>query len=292
MPNVSVVIPTFNRVDFIEKCVSSVINQTSNPREIIVIDDGSSDGTWEVLRQMGFNRSFRNNTKLKYIYKSHGGVSSARNVGIRISNHEYVAFLDSDDSWKKNKLERQLKSLELNCFSCRISHTDEIWIRNGVRVNPMKKHTKSGGNIFRKCLKMCCISPSTSLVHKSVFGDIGYFDENLKACEDYDFWLRYCMYENVHFVPEELVIKTGGHAGQLSKLYWGMDRFRIYSLEKLLREEKLVRTCYDEVRRELLKKLSIVIKGAIRRKNKALAAELMKKKYYYKFLKHSSHEKK
>ena len=284
MPTISVVIPTFNRAHLIENCVSSVINQTFKPGEIIVVDDGSSDGTWEALQKLGFNGAFRMNTKLKYIYKSHGGVSSARNIGIRNSKYEYVAFLDSDDSWKKNKLENQLKSLEMNSFSCRISHTDEIWIRNGIRVNPMKKHHKSGGNIFRKCLKMCCISPSTSLVHKSVFGDIGYFDENLKVCEDYDFWLRYCAYENVHFVPEALVIKNGGHEDQLSKLYWGMDRFRIYSLEKLLKDEKLERTCYHAARRELLNKLCLVINGAIKRKNEVLAAEMIAKKSDYELL--------
>ena len=290
MANVSVVIPTFNRAHSIQKCVRSVIKQTRSPREIIVVDDGSSDDTWEALRRLGFKRSYRTNTKLKYIYKSHGGVSSARNVGIKNSKYEYVAFLDSDDIWKKNKLERQFKSLELDSFSCRLSHTDETWIRNGVKVNPMKKHYKSGGNIFRKALKLCCISPSTSVVHKSVFSDIGYFDENLKACEDYDFWLRYCANENVHFVPETLVVKYGGHADQLSRLYWGMDRFRIHSLEKLLKDEKLEWSCYNEVLDELLNKLAIVSKGATKRENEALAAEMIKKKSYYELLKQSCYE--
>ena len=281
LPKVSVVIPTYNRAHFIEKCVSSVLDQTFKPEEIIVVDDGSSDGTWKKLQRMEFKQSFENNTTLRYIYKTHGGVSSARNIGIKKSTGEYVAFLDSDDSWKKNKLERQLRSLEMNRFSCRISHSDEIWIRNGIRVNPMKKHHKSGGNLFEKCLKMCCISPSTALVHKTVFDDIGYFDENLKACEDYDFWLRFCAHENVHFVPEALVIKNGGHSDQLSKAHWGMDRFRIYSLENLLKDKNLGTSCYHAALDELINKLRVVFNGAVKRRNDDLAAEMVTKKSDY-----------
>ncbi len=281
MLQVSVVIPTFNRESFIEKCVLSVIGQTRKAGEVIVVDDGSSDKTWETLKNLGFKAYCDDKATLKYIYKINGGVSSARNLGIRNAKHEYVALLDSDDQWKKNKLERQLTSLESDEFSCRISHTDEIWFRNGTRVNPMEKHRKSGGDLFVKCLKLCCISPSTSLIHKSVFEDIGYFDENLKACEDYDFWLRYCSYEHVHFVPEALVIKNGGHSDQLSKAHWGMDRFRIYSLEKLLKDKNLVESHYESALDELINKLNVVINGAIKRKNNDLAEKMMVKKSDY-----------
>ena len=128
---------------------------------------------------------------------------------------------------------------------------------------------------------MCCISPSTSLIHKSVFDDVGFFDENLKACEDYDFWLRYCSYEKVHFVPEALVVKSGGHADQLSKTHWGMDRFRIYSLEKLLKDENLCESYYHALLAEILNKLNVVINGAKKRKNNDLAKKMMEKKSEY-----------
>ena len=281
MLKVSVVIPTFNRERFIEKCVTSVINQTCKAGEVIVVDDGSNDKTWQKLENLGFKSLCDEKATLKYIYKPNGGVSSARNLGVRNAKHEYVAFLDSDDQWKKNKLERQLTSIENDGFSCRISHTDEIWLRNGYRINPMKKHKKSGGDLFLKCLKMCCISPSTSLIHKSVFDDVGFFDENLKACEDYDFWLRYCSYEKVHFVPEALVIKSGGHADQLSKTHWGMDRFRIYSLEKLLKDEKLCERYYHALLDEISNKLNVVINGAKKRKNNDLAKKMLAKKSEY-----------
>ena len=283
---ISVVIPTYNRAQLIRKSVCSVLDQTFEPAEIIVVDDGSTDKTWENLKGLGFKKTLRKNIALRYLYKDHGGVSSARNLGIKNSQFEYVAFLDSDDTWKTNKLEKQLKSLKSENYSFRLSHTNEIWIRNGIRINPSKKHLKSGGNIFNKCLKMCCISPSTAIVHKTVFADIGFFDENLVACEDYDFWLRFCAYEPVHYLAEALVIKNGGHSDQLSKKHWGMDRFRIYSLEKLLKDKKLDKNCYNAAIGELIYKLEIMIKGAFKRKNTKFAEEMMIKKTNYERLRY------
>ena len=154
MPNVSVIIPTFNRAHFIEKSVSSVLSQTLKPAEVIVVDDGSNDKTWDILKNLGFSLSEARKNTLRYIYKENGGVSSARNVGIELSSSEYLALLDSDDQWKPTKLEAQLSSLKKENFSHRVSHTDEIWIRKGIRVNQHKKHIKNGGDLFKKCLKM------------------------------------------------------------------------------------------------------------------------------------------
>ena len=162
MPNVSVIIPTFNRAHLIEESVSSVLAQTLKPTEVIVVDDGSNDKTWDILKNLGFSLSDSQENTLRYLYKENGGVSSARNVGIELSSSEYVALLDSDDQWKPTKLEAQLSSLEREKFSCRVSHTDEIWIRNGIRVNQHKKHSKAGGDLFEKCLK-CAASPQVQL---------------------------------------------------------------------------------------------------------------------------------
>ena len=153
MPNVSVIIPTFNRAHLIQESVSSALSQTFKPKEVIVVDDGSSDKTWDVLKNLGFSLSESQKNSLRYIYKENGGVSSARNIGIELSSSEYVALLDSDDQWKPTKLEAQLLSLKKESFSYRVSHTDEIWVRNGIRVNPHKKHGKNGGDLFEKCLK-------------------------------------------------------------------------------------------------------------------------------------------
>ena len=151
-------------------------------------------------------------------------------------------------------------------------------MRNGVRVNAGLKHEKSGGDIFIQCLKLCCISPSSSLVDRSVFDDFGFFDENLPACEDYDFWLRFCAFEDVHFVNENLLIKNGGHDQQLSKKHWGMDRFRVTALEKLLKDQGLSEFKRKETIKELIFKLQVLIDGGRKRKKDAFVKKLDKKK--------------
>ena len=177
MSSVSVVIPTFNRDHFIKQCVVSALQQSKTPDEVIVVDDGSSDKTWDILRGLGFSDSEDKGNSLRYIFQSNKGVSAARNLGIKASKYNYIAFLDSDDVWLEKKLEKQISSLECHPTRYRLSHTNEIWIRNGVRVNAGSKHEKNGGDIFFQCLKLCCISPSSSLVDRSVFDEFGLFDE-------------------------------------------------------------------------------------------------------------------
>ena len=278
MSTVSVVIPTFNREGFIEQCVVSALQQSKKPDEVIVVDDGSSDKTWDVLRTLGFSDSKEERNSLRYIFQRNKGVSAARNLGIKAAKFRYIAFLDSDDLWLEKKLEKQISSLESQSTRYRLSHTNEIWVRNGVRVNAHLKHEKNGGDIFIQCLKLCCISPSSSLVDRSVFDDFGFFDENLPACEDYDFWLRFCAFEDVHFVNEHLLIKNGGHDQQLSKKYWGMDRFRVTALENLLKDQSLSEFKRKETIKELIFKLQVLIDGGRKRKKDAFVKKLDKKK--------------
>ena len=278
MSTVSVVIPTFNREGFIEQCVVSALQQSKKPDEVIVVDDGSSDKTWDVLRRLGFSDSQEESNSLRYIFQSNKGVSAVRNLGIKAAKYRYIAFLDSDDLWLEKKLEKQISSLESQSIRYRLSHTNEIWVRNGVRVNAHLKHEKNGGDIFIQCLKLCCISPSSSLVDRSVFDDFGFFDENLPACEDYDFWLRFCAFEDVHFVNEHLLIKNGGHDQQLSKKHWGMDRFRVTALENLLKNQSLSEFKRKETIKELIFKLQVLIDGGRKRKKDAFVKKLDKKK--------------
>ena len=278
MSTVSVVIPTFNRENFIKHCVVSALQQSKTPDEVIVVDDGSSDKTWDILRGLGFSDSEDKGNSLRYIFQSNKGVSAARNLGIKASKYNYIAFLDSDDVWLEKKLEKQISSLECHPTRYRLSHTNEIWIRNGVRVNAGSKHEKNGGDIFFQCLKLCCISPSSSLVDRSVFDEFGLFDEMLPACEDYDFWLRFCAFEEVHFLNEPLLIKNGGHDQQLSKKHWGMDRFRIIALEKLLQDPRLDDFKRQETIKELILRLQILIDGGRKRKKNAFVQKLAKKK--------------
>ena len=278
MSTVSVVIPTFNREGFIEQCVVSALQQSKKPDEVIVVDDGSSDKTWDVLRTLGFSDSKEERNSLRYIFQRNKGVSAARNLGIKAAKYRYIAFLDSDDLWLEKKLEKQISSLESQSTRYRLSHTNEIWVRNGVRVNSHLKHEKNGGDIFIQCLKLCCISPSSSLVDRSVFDDFGFFDENLPACEDYDFWLRFCAFEDVHFVNEHLLIKNGGHDQQLSKKHWGMDRFRVTALENLLKNQSLSEFKRKETIKELIFKLQVLIDGGRKREKDAFVKKLDKKK--------------
>ena len=281
MSRVSVIIPTYNRDKFIVSCVQSVLAQSLTEFEIIVVDDGSRDETYRNLKELGFKSVVTDRTNLRYVFQKNRGVSAARNLGIKEANGEYIALLDSDDLWMPTKLEQQIGALARNKAHFRLCHTDEIWMRNGIRVNPHKKHKKQGGNVFLNCLKLCCISPSSVVLHKSVFDDVGFFDENLPACEDYDFWLRYCAKEEVIFLSDHLIIKNGGHNNQLSRRHWGMDRFRVYALEKLVNCTDLNSMNKIQAMKEIIEKIDILIYGAKKRKKDAFVEMLIKKKDYW-----------
>jgi len=281
MTEVSVIIPTYNRADFISDCVQSVLAQTLPARELIIVDDGSTDATYKILSDLGFNSISTTKTVLRYVFQENRGVSSARNLGIKEARSEYIALLDSDDLWLKGKLDRQAIAFKDDIRNSRLCHTDEIWIRNGVRVNQHKKHKKHGGNVFQSCLKLCCISPSSSMMHRSVFEDFGFFDEDLPACEDYDFWLRYSSKEEVIFIDEPLIIKKGGHSDQLSGVHWGMDRFRIYALEKMLNKPDLKLDYRIAAIREVIIKMDILINGSQKRKKMVYAKTLLQRKQYW-----------
>ncbi|MEE9167189.1 MAG: glycosyltransferase [Candidatus Neomarinimicrobiota bacterium] len=254
--DVSVIIPTFNRAHLLPRALDSVLAQTHVPREIIVVDDGSTDRTAALLRDDYHG--------VIYLHQSNSGVSAARNSGIRKAKGRWIAFLDSDDRWLPRKLSRQLHDLTGNP-GMKICHTDEIWIRNGHRVNPKKKHDKSGGWIFRNCLPLCCISPSSVLIHRTVFDTVGLFDEALPVCEDYDLWLRITARFPALYLDEKLLIKHGGHPDQLSRKYWGMDRFRIRALQKILESGILSQEDQEATHRTLEEKLDIYLKGVRKR---------------------------
>ena len=271
---ISVIIPTFNRKDLVKRAIQSVLNQTIPPIEIIVIDDGSKDGTDQLIKG-----EF---PQVKYFRKANSGISSARNLGIKKSVGNWIAFLDSDDEWLPKKLELQMKSIQENP-EYQICHTNEIWIRNGKRVNPKDKHQKFGGHIFEKCLPLCVISPSSVLINKDTFGEYGLFDTALPACEDYDLWLRICAFLPVLYLDEPMLKKYGGHKDQLSQKYWGMDRFRIISLEKVINNKMIDQSKRKSALEMLVTKLKIFITGAKKRgKKESEIKEYNEKLEYYK----------
>jgi len=281
MMNVSAVIPTFNRGHCLLRAINSVLAQTTPVDEIIVVDDGSDDKTYDLLVKSELLDMRGQLPNIRYLYQENKGVSAARNLGIKEAENEYIALLDSDDAWAETKIERQAFKLEKKNFSCRITHTEEIWLKDGQRINPKKKHKKSGGFIFEKCLPLCCISPSSVLLHRTLFNDYGFFDEKLPACEDYDMWLRLCAFEEVLFVEEALTIKYGGHADQLSRAFWGMDRFRVLALEKLINSGKLSKTQRSQALEMLVKKIEILLLGAKKREKKEMIQNLDMKLNYW-----------
>lgn len=256
-PLISVIIPTHNRADYLGKAVDSVLSQRYGRFELIVVDDGSRDGTRKVL-------SRREDRRLQYICIEHAGVSKSRNIGVRNSQGAYIAFLDSDDYWHPDKLARQVK-YHLDHPEVSISQTQEIWIRKGRRVNPRKKHLKPSGHIFPQSLHLCTITPSSVMMRPELFRSLGGFDEDMPACEDYDLWLRLTAAHQVGLIDEALLTKLGGHEGQLSGRYPAMERFRLYSLGKLMYSGCLndQQTCL--AKRVFEEKCSILLNGIRKR---------------------------
>jgi glycosyltransferase involved in cell wall biosynthesis len=257
MIKVSVIIPTFNRAGKISRAISSVLGQTFKDFELIVVDDGSDDETYADLSRF--------DGKISVIkHPGNLGVSAARNSGIKASQAPLVAFLDSDDYWLPEKLDIQVRYFRENPEVV-VCQTEEIWVRNGVRVNPWNKHLKPTGNIFERSLKLCVVSPSAVMTKREIFDEVGLFDEEFPVCEDYDLWLRIgCRYP-IDLINKYMLVKEGGHPDQLSSMLKGMDRFRIKAMVKLLEKDCLNEIQTSAVRLELERKCRIYGNGCIKR---------------------------
>lgn len=255
-PVFSVIIPTYNRKDLLKIALGSVLDQTFMDLEVTVIDDGSTDKTPEMIGKY-------NDPRIKYLFQENHGPAHARNRGIELSKGKLIAFLDSDDKWVPQKLERSIEYV--NKFpDVKIFHTEEVWYRKGKLLNQKKKHKKPSGFVYTHALPLCCIGISTAIVKRDVFEDIGVFDEGLPVCEDYDFWLRATNRYKVKLIPEYLTIKNGGRPDQLSSQP-GLDKYRIKALEKMLSSKKLNKEEYELTYNELSNKCRIYALGAEKR---------------------------
>lgn len=257
-PLVTVIIPTYNRDWIIQQAIDSVLDQDFNDYELIVVDDGSEDNTLEILKAYG--------KAITVLHQSNKGVSAARNRGIDAAAGRLIAFLDSDDLWLPKKLSTQVKFFENNADAL-INQTQEIWIRNGRRANPKKRHHKFSGMIFERSLELCLVSPSAVMVARELFDSVGVFDEQLPACEDYDLWLRVSCRYPVHLTDSPLVIKRGGHDDQLSKAA-GLDKYRIQSLVKIIESDLLLPQQYQAAVNTLREKCQVYAGGCRRRGRK------------------------
>lgn len=269
---ISAIIPTYNRASYLDEAIQSVLNQDyfnhrdSYPFELIVVDDGSTDQTQEVVESY--------EDRVKYIYQEHSGVSRARNLGLQNSRGSFIAFLDSDDLWKREKIRSQMSLMKV-FPEAMVSYTQEIWIRRGMRVNPKRKHQKYSGWIFDKSLPLCLLSLSSTLFRKEIFHEVGLFDEQLPACEDYDMGIRVALKYPFHLISKPLIIKKGGHSDQLSRKYWGMDRFRVQALEKIL-NSNLTDLQKELVQKEIIRKSRILLQGCQKRNRHQEAKKYLK----------------
>ena len=243
--------------------IESVLAQSFSNYELIVVDDGSTDNTVKEIERFG--------AKVRLFARQRKGVSAARNYGVSRSSGCYLAFLDSDDLWQPAKLARQTAFMARHS-ECQICQTEEIWLRNGTRVNPKAVHRKTSGDIFVRSLDLCLVSPSAVMMTRQLYERLGGFDEAFPVCEDYDLWLRIAVDHEVPLITEPLVIKRGGHADQLSRSLWGMDRFRVQALTKLLRGE-LGGTRRAAALAALRRKIAVLANGARKRgQEQAVAA--------------------
>ncbi|RJQ44720.1 MAG: glycosyltransferase [Nitrospiraceae bacterium] len=249
---ITTVIPVHNRSQTIRRALDSVLGQSHAPEEIIVVDDCSTDETGDILKSYGKQIT-------PVFLQKNSGPSRARNEGVQRAKTEWIAFLDSDDCWEKDKLKNQVTYLRKYPFY-QIVQSEEVWIRNGIRVNPCKHHKKSEGWIWEQSLERCLISPSGVLVKKALLEKYGLFDETMPVCEDYDLWLRISRHHPVGLDQSFSVIKYGGHHDQLSRKFPAMDRFRVQSLVRLLEKEPNP-TFRKKIIGVLAKKLKILIKG-------------------------------
>ena len=269
-PEVSVIVPTYNRGWIIKEALDSVVDQAFKDFELIVVDDGSTDNTKDILESYPHD--------IKVVHQQNQGVSAARNRGIASASGKLIAFLDSDDLWLPNKLATQVGFFN-STPDALICQTEELWVRNGVRVNPKERHKKPSGMIFEPSLALCLVSPSAVMIKSSLFDEVGLFDEELPACEDYDLWLRVSCRYPIYLIDTPLIIKRGGHKDQLSSSP-GLDKHRIKSINNIIVSNRLSKGQYRAAVHTLKEKCAIYASGCRKRGRVDEAAyyeELMKR---------------
>ncbi len=259
MPEVAVVVPVRDRAGMVGEAVASVVAQTFRDAALVVVDDGSSDDSAAAAEHAMRGAALRGCV----LRTSPAGVAAARNAGAAALDSAWIAFLDSDDLWLPAKLATQMAWLAAHP-SYRIAQTGERWIDQGRHRNPRDWHRKEE-RLFPRCLERCLVSPSAVIVRRDLYEALGGFDESFPVCEDYELWLRIALREPVGLVDEALVVKRGGHADQLSRSTWGLDRYRVAALSKLLATTNLSADERGAVIAVLRTKCDVLAGGAARR---------------------------
>lgn len=222
-PLVSVVIPVYNRRDTIVKAIRSVLDQTYPNTEVLVIDDGSGDGTLGVLRQFAPNQ-------IRIVSQSHKGANAARNLGIKESIGEFIAFQDSDDEWLPDKLERQILYMEENGYEA--CYCPFSLYENGECLEHFPQDYRNKEKYERDLLDILriysVISTQTLVIHRNIIRDVGLFDEEMPRLQDYEYVIRIAQKKRIGYVDEALV-KVHRTKGSISE-----DDRKLREAEKLL----------------------------------------------------------
>ena len=230
-PTVSVIIPTYNRAHLIGKAVKSVLSQTYQDFEVIVVDDGSTDNTGEIVKSF-------NNFIIRYIsYSDNRGVSAARNTGIKNCQGEYIAFLDSDDEWLPEKLNKQMKIFESESSEVGVVYTGDYYVDEKDKEIKKVHIPRKKGYIYEDLLKAeGGLYLSTVLVKKECFTKVGLFDEDFPAREDLDMWIRIAKYYKFRYV-EDLLVVCRTHLNQITTnseaLIEGLKRIQTKYIKEL-----------------------------------------------------------
>ena len=231
MPEVSVIIPVYNRPELLLEAAESVFAQTFADYELIIVDDGSTDGTQ--ASAAGLAGSAAADGRCRIISTAHTGFpGAARNRGAAAASGRYLAFLDSDDYWLPEKLALQYKHMRNT--GMKLSHTREIWLREGREVSQKSQKHKREGYVFTDALKKCIIGPSTTMIDREYYLAGGGFHEQLEIAEDYEYWLRITCGQPVGYLNEALTCKRAGAWPQLSEKYGKIEWFRLCALGGLL----------------------------------------------------------
>lgn len=278
---VSVVIPVYNRVDLIDDAIRSVAEQelpAGYDLEVIVVDDGSTDGTDAQIRQWADRDS-----RVRYLGIGHLGTpGGVRNYGVANARGKLLAFLDSDDRWYPGKV---ISQVPLHASGARLSHTRERWIRDGREVSQAGQRHQREGDLFQDALTKCIIGPSTVMIDRDIFTELGGFRGDLEVAEDYEFWLRVLCHHPVAYVDEPLTEKRAGGWEQLSERYGQIEGFRIAALGDLvdsayIRRFRSLEDHYLAVH-ELVRKMRVYAQGARKRGREAEATDLERRAIRY-----------
>ncbi len=286
MTRVSVIVPTYNRKDAVSETIETVFQQSYRDFELIIADDGSTDGTAmhlfehlqaqpeaiEILARMGptsikpFSHAFCcQGTTVQYHYGVNRGLSTARNRAIRAARGEYLCFLEPDDAWQSEHLATQMSFFEKRP-EARVARVSELWIKDG-RPRPIKDLGRDAESIFEHTLAACPLSVSAATFHRCCFTQCGVFDENLPSCEEYDFWLRVAARFPVHYVPGTSLSRRTNKAPVSAARTWSRDRFRVYALEKAFQGGNLSAEQRFLVAEQIVHKCERLVEGFRRQKS-------------------------